>query len=178
MGSEVETERPPRFEVRAAGSLRQRPGCPQYTAEALAPERLETLCLGECYHPGTERHPIAAIEVVRVRPRGGADDPVASRIEDPWRRFECPPDPSGCVVSFEDPEFIAHGGDAVYYVRALQAATPAINGANLRTRFDSDGNAVSTAACYGDARTSPDDLCAAPVHERAWSSPIFVDRRR
>ena len=89
---------------------------------------------------------------------------------------ECAPDPTGCVARFEDLEFVGSGRDAVYYVRALEAPTPAVNGANLRTRFDAQGNAVAVEPCYGDARTPRDDDCLAPVQERAWSSPIFVDQ--
>jgi hypothetical protein len=176
MGSEVRMAAAPRFEVRAVGAFVQQPGCPEQSERALGPERLEQLCRGECYRPGDERHVIEAIEVVRVRPRLHPDEDVAGLIDDPWLRLECPGDPSGCVVRFEDSEFGRGRRDAVYYVRALQAPTPAINGANLRTRFDEDGRAVEVSPCYGDPRTPEDDDCLAPAAERAWSSPIFVDR--
>lgn len=79
---------------------------------------------------------------------------------------------AGCTVELDDPDFPRSGRGAAYYVRALQEPTRAINGANLRTRFDRDGNALTVEPCYGDYRTRSDDDCLAPVAERAWSSPI------
>jgi hypothetical protein len=178
MGSEVTLDGPPRFEVRAVGSLVQQEGCPAESLEALSPDRLASLCHGQCYHPSDRRHRITRIEIVRIRPQVRPDEPIAALIEDPWLGFDCPPDPAGCRFTFEDPEYAASGRDAVYYARALQEETPAINGANLRTRFDADGRAVSVRPCYGDPRTHREDDCLAPVAERAWSSPIYVDRPR
>ncbi|MGH7859103.1 MAG: DUF3604 domain-containing protein, partial [Candidatus Binatia bacterium] len=175
MGSELSLDETPRFEVRAVGSFVQKPGCPDESLRGLSPERLERLCRGECYHPGDERHPIVAIEVIRIQPQIEPGENVAGLIEDPWRRFECGRDPAGCVVTFEDPEFPTAGRDAVYYVRALQEKTPAINAATLRTELDADGNAVRVSPCYGSYKTPFEDDCLAPAHERAWSSPIFVD---
>ena len=178
MGSAVAMREAPRFEVRAVGSFVQRPGCPAESVRALSAARLDRLCGGECFFPSEERHPIAAIEVVRVRPQQAPGEAVASGIEDPWRRFECTPDPAGCLVAFEDPEFATSARDAVYYVRAIQAPTPAINAANLRTEFDASGNAVRVSPCYAGWRGSPGDDCLAPAQERAWSSPIYVDLAR
>ncbi len=177
MGGEVELDRNPRFEVRAVGSFQQQPGCPDHAQRGLSPERLEALCLGECYHPGDRRHAIAAVEIVRIRPQRSPDEPVASLVEDPWLRHDCEPGPT-CVFGFEDAEFSGSGRDALYYARVLQEETPAVNGAQLRTEFDAQGRAVSVSPCHGSYRTDPDDDCLAPVQERAWSSPIFVDQRR
>ena len=67
----------------------------------------------------------------------------------------------------------------MYYVRALQGPTPAINGAQLRSVFgqapDGSREVRSVAPCYAGWRTSWDDDCLSPVQERAWSSPIYVD---
>ncbi len=167
MGSEVAMSTAPRFRVRAAGDFVQQPGCPDASRSALDKERLDYLCAGECYNPGDARHRVTHIEVIRIRPQQRPGEPVAPLIEDPWRRLECNNEAQGCTVEFSDPEF---SRDSLYYVRALQEATPAINGEPLPV--DADGN---TRPCFGDFRTDFNDDCLAPVQERAWSSPIFVN---
>ncbi|MFQ5514682.1 MAG: DUF3604 domain-containing protein, partial [Myxococcota bacterium] len=174
MGSEVRLSAVPRFRVRAAGAFVQQPGCPRSSLSGLPADRLKRLCKGECYNPGDTRHRITAIEVVRILPQQDPRESVGPLISDPWRRFVCGPDPEGCVVEFEDPEYPSLGREAIYYVRALQEPTPAINGAGYRTEFDAEGRAVRTRPCHGSYRTPADDDCLAPVEERAWSSPIFV----
>jgi hypothetical protein len=174
MGSETRIGENPRFRVRAAGSFKQKPGCPESSTQGLSPERLARLCRGECYNPSDERHVITRVEVVRIRPRVRPDEPIGSLIEDPWRKISCPYDPSGCVVEFEDPDFAAGHREAIYYVRAIQEPTPAVNAAGLRCTFDAEGRCVAVHPCYGDYRTPASDDCLAPAEERAWSSPIFV----
>ncbi len=177
MGSEVVLDAPPTFRVRAAGSFQQKPGCPEASVAALAPERLQRLCQGECYNPGDERYRITRIEVVRIRPQVRPDEPIGSLIEDPWRKLPCKSDPAGCTVEFGDPDFVAGKREAIYYVRAIQEPTPAVNAASLRCEYDAQGNCVKVNPCYGDYRTAFDDDCLAPNEERAWSSPIYVRGR-
>ena len=171
MGSEIRLRFAPRFRVRAIGSQKQLPGCPAFTASGLPAARLERLCRGECFNPSDERHRITRIEVVRIRPQQVAGEPVDELIEDPWRTFACEPSAAGCSVEFADDEFAVRARDAVYYVRAIEEPTPAVNGKQLACRRDAQG------ACIGVDATprSADDDRLGEVEERAWSSPIFVD---
>ena len=174
MGSEVGSAVNPRFEVTAVGDFKQLPGCPEHALRALGEQRLQSLCGGECYNPSSERQRIARIEVVRIRPQIHAGEPLEDLVEDPWRSFECPRDPMGCRVEFEDEEFTASAREAVYYVRAVQENKPMINADNLRCEYDATGVCIAVDPCYGDYRTADSDDCLAPAGQRAWSSPIFV----
>jgi hypothetical protein len=170
--------RAPAFEVRAVGARKQKPGCPEYSEKALTPERLEHLCRGECFNPSDERKLVTRIEVVRIRPQATPGEDVSTLIEDPWQVFACPPDPNGCTVRFDDPEHESAARDALYYVRAIEEPSKAVNGGELRCSYDGDGNCVEVKPCWGDYRTPADDDCLAMVEERAWSSPIYVDRAK
>ena len=117
------------------------------------------------------RRPITRIEVIRIRPLERPDEKMAQAIQDPWRRFECEPDPAGCVVTFSDPDFAGDARDSVYYVRAYEPPAPGINAANLRCTYDSEGNCTAVDGCGLD----PEDDCLAEHEPRAWSSPIYVD---
>jgi hypothetical protein len=174
MGSEVTMAGTPQFRVRAAGAFVQKPGCPDSSVQSLSPERLEYLCRGECYNPGDRRRLITRIEVVRVRPQMRPGEPVGKLIDDPWKRFDCPPDPGGCSIEFDDPDYVASRREATYYVRAIEEPTPAVNAGGLRCKYDADGNCVKVDPCYGDYRTPYDDDCLSPNEERAWSSPIYL----
>lgn len=175
MGAEVTMSTAPIFQVKAIGAFQQMPGCPDYAKAALKPSRLEHLCGGECYNPSERRKVITRIEVVRVRPQKIPGEPVEKLIDDPWMTIPCNLDPAGCTATFTDEHFSDGGRDALYYVRAIEEPSSAINGANLRCKYDSEGNCTSVEPCYGDYRTETNDDCLASVEERAWSSPIFVN---
>ena len=172
MGSDVVMEANPTFEVRAVGSLEQQPGCAAWAGNALSPERLERLCRGECYHPSDTRRPISRVEVVRIRPRAEPAEPIGELVDDPWRVYRCEPDPVGCRITFTDPEFVAAGRDVVYYVRAIEVPSLAVDASPLGCEYDAEGNCVQVHPC---ARRPVEDDCLDEVEERAWSSPIFVD---
>jgi len=155
--------------VRALGSLEQAEGCPESTLAALGAERTTSLCAGECYRPTDRRRRIEAIEIVRVRPQSHPGEDVSQLVDDPWQRFDCSGDPGGCEASFVDDEYPSLGRDVVYYARVFEEPTPAVNGRPLRCVWQ-EGECVSTELC-SDAGD-----CLDPYAQRAWSSPIFVDR--
>jgi hypothetical protein len=175
MGSEATLAEMPRFRVRALGAFWQEPGCPEHSLSSLSPERLQHLCKGECYNPSNRRKRITRIEVVRIRPQVRPDEPIESLVQDPWLTVSCPGDPAGCVVEFEDPQFADSSRSTTYYVRAIQEPSPAVNGAQLRCEFDEQGSCVKIRPCYASGPEQATDDCLAPVEERAWSSPIFLD---
>lgn len=175
MGTEVALADNPTFRVRATGAFKQKPGCPAHVSSALPADRLQLLCKGECYNPSDERLKIVRIEIVRIRPQITPDEPLHELIDDPWRVFDCADEGNGCDVAFMDLEFASAGRTTYYYARAIQEATPTINGNTLRCTYDQDGNCIKVNPCYGDGRTDPADDCLAEVEHRAWSSPIFVD---
>ncbi|MFK7732989.1 MAG: DUF3604 domain-containing protein [Pseudomonadales bacterium] len=174
MGSELQRENNPRFKVSAVGAFEQLPGCPDHAVDALGTEQLQTLCSGECYNPSDQRKTMKRIEVVRILPQASPEEDVADLIEDPWKTFQCDPDSVVCNVEFSDEQFLESGREAVYYVRAIQEASDAINGGGLRCEYDVDGNCIKVNPCYAGPRTAANDDCLAPLEERAWSSPIFV----
>ncbi len=173
MGGRSALAEPPIFQVRAAGSLVQKPGCPSSSHDALGADGIEQLCRGECYNPGDERRQISRIEVVRIRPQVANDEPIDPLIEDAWRVFTCEPDPAGCSITFTDPDFTRSARDTIYYVRAIETPTMAINADGFRCVYDEAGNCLEVNACTGDA--SFEDDCLAETEQRAWSSPISVE---
>jgi len=175
MGSDLIMSETPRFRVRAVGAFKQKPGCPDYALDGLAPDRLAHLCYGECYNPGDERHRITRIEVVKINPRNAPEEKLDDLIQDVWKTLDCDDTGAGCVVEFDDPGFSDAARDSLYYVRAIQEPTPTINGANLRCEYDDNGQCIKVNPCHIDERTDYSDDCQADSEHRAWSSPIFVD---
>ncbi len=172
MGSSLAFGAEPTFSVRAVGSFEQQPGCPDDSTQALGPAKLARLCRGECHHPSETRRRIARIEVVRIRPQNAPGEPIEPLIEDPWRTLACEPSEAGCAATFTDPEFVSAGRDTLYYVRAIEEKSLAVNADLLRCERDGSGRCVKVRPCIGAA---PDDLCLAQTEERAWSSPIFLE---
>ena len=165
MGSEITMSQNPRFEVRAAGSFKQNSGCSNESVDSLSSDRLDYLCAGECYNPSNERHILDQIEVIKITPQSYAGESIKPLIQDPWMTIPC----NGrgeCIVEFEDQNF---SRDSVYYVRAIQEATPAINGSSISEREE-------FRLCKGSFRTDLNDDCLSLANERAWSSPIYVNK--
>ncbi|MGB8225065.1 MAG: DUF3604 domain-containing protein [Polyangiales bacterium] len=168
MGSQLDFDGTPRFRVRAAGAFAQLPGCADEVTEALGAERIERICAGECYHPSDERRRITRIEVVRIQRQLNETEAIEDLIEDPWLTIPCPADTEICVTEFEDPWYPSADREVLYYVRAIQEPTPAVNAGLLRC---DEGQCEP---CYGDYRTPFDDDCLSMNQERAWSSPIYL----
>ncbi len=175
MGSVVELGEQPIFQVRAVGSFEQKPGCPIDAYNAMSEDRLDRLCQGECYNPSDERRPITRVEVVRILPQLDEHEEVVGLVQDPWKVIPCPADGNGCRVAFTDPEYDSLARDAVYYVRAIEAPSMAVGADPLGCTYDASGRCIEVSPC---SERPLDDDCLAETEERAWSSPIFVERPR
>jgi hypothetical protein len=173
MGGEMTTGVAPSFTVRAVGSFKQKPGCPDFARAGLDAERIEHLCGGECDNPSDERRLITRIEVVKIRPQARPGEPIDGLIQDRFLVHECAPNPNGCSFTFTDPAYAAEGRDAIYYVRAIEEAQPTINANPIQCVRDESGRCVQAKLCYGDYRSGESD-CTAPSEPRAWSSPIYL----
>ena len=175
MGSITQQSENPTFRVKAMGSFKQLPGCPDYVKEALTVRRLEKMADNECYNPSDDRYRIERIEIIRIKPQINSDEDPINLIEDVWKSFVCDPDSLECTVEFSDDEFEANSRDTLYYARVIEEDTPLVNGGNLRTKFDNEGNPISVEPCHADYRLDYTEQCLGPGGHRAWSSPIFVD---
>lgn len=174
MGAEVKLGTAPKLAVRAAGSFAQKPGCPGWVTDRIGARDVERLCLNECYHPADARRRITRIEVVRIRPQKNAEEKLEPLIEDPWKKLPCADGREVCEVELDDPDFAAGQRDVIYYVRAIQEPSPAVNAGGVRCERDASGNCIKARPCFGDYRTEFDDDCLSENEERAWSSPIYV----
>ena len=176
MGNESVISTNPTFEVKAVGSFKQNPGCPEYTHTSLEKEEISRLCLNECYNPSSERNIIERIEIVKIIPSNDLKN-IQDHIQDPWKVFQCPDSEEGCNITFTDDEYNNNKLDSLYYVRAIQVKTPAVGGDPLRCTLDEFGNCIKTRPCYASGEDfDPLDDCLAPIGERAWSSPIFLSK--
>ena len=178
MGSETKMKTNPRFIVRAAGSFKQKPGCPEYAISSLGKERITDLCRNECYNPSDQRKKIDRIEVVRILSQLNENEEVSDLIQDPWKVHKCN-DSESCEFTFVDNEFDQSERDVVYYVKAIEETSKIINAGNLRCEYDEFGNCKSVNICSGSSMLTPyEDDCLSEEQERAWSSPIFVDYKK
>ena len=179
MGSEVEMSEEPIFRVKATGSLKQLPGCPDYSFLSLGSEEIDRLCKGECYNPDNQRNLIEKIQIVRIFPQIHSSEIIGDLIEDNWLNIDCSPNPDGCELTFSDPEFTKLERDAVYYVKVFQEPELTINGNQMKCEYDKSGNCQKVDLCLGDDREqSLQDDCLSASPGLAWSSPIFIDFKR
>ena len=75
---------------------------------------------------------------------------------------------SECLIEFEDDNY---SRDSVYYARAIQEPTLAINGNQF-----AGGDEEEFKLCKGSFRTELSDDCLELIGERAWSSPIYLNK--
>ena len=174
MGNEVTTSEEPLFEVRAIGSFKQKPGCPDYVYTAMSAEDISRLCLNECYNPSNERNKIERIEIVKITPTTDLKA-ISKNIKDPWKTFICDDKGEGCAVKFSDEGYSSSNKSSLYYVRAIQEESDVVGGDPLRCEFNEVGECIEIRPCYASGPDfDPKDDCLASVGERAWSSPIFL----
>jgi hypothetical protein len=124
------------------------------------------LCAGECYNPSNERYIIEKIEIIKITPQSYAGEAVSPLINDAWQTFSCD-NKSECLIEFEDENY---SRDSVYYARAIQEPTLAINGNQF------SGGDKDFLLCKGSFRTELSDDCLGLAGERAWSSPIYLNK--
>ena len=176
MGATVDASQAGTFKVKAVGSFKQKPGCPDYAVNALGADRIADICAGECYNPSDTRHLIERIEIVRIRPQTSPEENVGDLIDDPYLVHQCKPNQDGCEFEFTDEAFANGGRDALYYARAIQEPRPTINAEPIQCTRDEEGTCIEAKICYGDWRSGDSD-CTTMKDVRAWSSPIYLNWR-
>ena len=129
-------------------------------------------CNSECYNPSNERRIITRIDVIKILPQQYQDESIDGLVDDVWRSFPC--NSTSCQISFEDQQFSIGHRDAVYYVRAIEEASPTLSADPLACEFDENGNCIKAEVCRVGVHKNRGE-CMAPAEHRAWSSPIFVN---
>lgn len=176
MGSVIDMNENPIFEVKAIGSFIQKDGCPEDAINALGEDRVNELCYNECYNPSDERKKITRIEVIRIWPQEYEDQPIDDRIEDSWLVHNCDINSIGCQFEFTDPEFSKYQSDVSYYVRAIEEPSPIINVKGAHCIYDEEGNCSEFKICTQDFKNPRDvEACSSIDEPRAWSSPIYIN---
>ena len=174
MGGEARLTAAPRFQVRAVGAFKQKPGCPERSLARAPAGFITKYCHGECYNPSDQRYLITKVDVIKIEPQTSAGEDLSRLVQDPYRTFTCKPDAAGCKISFTDEAYVTRGRPAVYYVRVYQEPTLQFNAGTLRGEKDAAGKCVKIKPCPTGFRGINDD-CRVKDAERAWSSPIYLD---
>jgi len=172
MGSELNSIESPTFVIKAAGSLKQKPGCPDYATGGLSADRLEKICNSECYNPSNERRIITRIEVIKILPQQFQDEPIDGLVQDSWKSFPC--NETSCQIEFQDEQFAIGKRDAVYYVRAIEEPTPTLSADPLGCELDENGKCIQSNICRVGVDLNRGE-CTDDAEHRAWSSPIFLN---
>ena len=144
MGSFIESNSNPKFRVKAMGSFKQLPGCPDYVYEALSKKEFKKSLMVSAITPTDERYQLERIEVIKITPQNSKNEDPSTLIFDTWKTFECDSNQVECEIEFTDEDFENQQRDAVYYVRVIEEDTLLVNGSNLRTQFDADGHPISS----------------------------------
>ena len=167
----------PRFRVRAVGAFKQKPGCPELRrVKALAPERLERLCRGECYNPSDERQLHHAHRGGAHPPAGAPGEPVGAADRGSVAALRLPARPGRLRRRVRRPRLRRRRARR----RLLRARHPGADAGRQRRRpalraTTTTGNCVEVHPCYGDYRTPYDDDCLA--HDRG-ARLVVADLRR
>ena len=125
------------------GAFEQKPGCPDYSSTNITDEEIERICKNECYNPSDKRKNISRIEVIKITPQNSPEESVDDLIFDVWKSFDCKPSQQGCQFEFTDDEFSKQSRDSIYYVRAIQEASPVVNAGNLRCSYNEKGECIN-----------------------------------
>ena len=100
---------------------------------------------------------IEKIEVIKITPQIYAGESISPLIQDPWMTIPCT-NYGECIIEFEDQNY---SRDSVYYVRAIQESTPAINGSKLSGLIIIPNNSSPSVAKKGNI-SSPGVFTSGP----------------